>query len=192
LGSDALLWDEFSPNLYRLSLVLDSDEFEIYKQVDFGLREFKVDGTRFAINGRPVFLRGTLECAIFPKTGYPSTDVAEWKRIYSVIKSHGLNHMRFHSWCPPEAAFSAADEEGIYLQVECSSWANQSSSLGDGNPIDTFILDESEKIVKEYGNHPSFVMMTYGNEPAGKNMIMEKKGQPEDLYRRSRLAHDRF
>jgi hypothetical protein len=171
MGSGALLWDEFSPNIYQLTLDLRAENFQTKKQLNFGLREFKIDGTRFAINGRPIFLRGTLECAIFPKTGYPATDVAEWKRIYTVIKSHGLNHMRFHSWCPPEAAFTAADEEGIYLQVECSSWANQSSSIGDGKPIDTFIQDESERIVKEYGNHPSFVMMTYGNEPAGDNMI---------------------
>ncbi len=171
MGSGALLWDEFSPSIYQLSLGLESKGVTVEKQVDFGLRDFKIEGTRFAVNGRPIFLRGTLECAIFPKTGYPATDVAEWKRIYTVIKSHGLNHMRFHSWCPPEAAFSAADELGIYLQVECSSWANQSSSIGDGKPIDTFIQDESERIVKEYGNHPSFVMMTYGNEPAGKNMV---------------------
>jgi hypothetical protein len=114
-------------------------------------------------------LRGTLECAIFPKTGYPPTDVDEWKRIFNVVKSHGLNHVRFHSWCPPEAAFNAADELGVYLQVECSSWANQSTTLGDGLPIDKFVYDESERIVNAYGNHPSFVMMAYGNEPRGRN-----------------------
>lgn len=50
--------------------------------------------------------------------GYPSTDVAYWKRVIAVIKKHGLNHIRFYSWCPPEAAFIAADELGGYLQVE--------------------------------------------------------------------------
>jgi hypothetical protein len=169
LGSEALFWDEFQPHLYQLDLTLTGKKFRARKQALFGLRDFKVEGSQFAINGRPVFLRGTLECAIFPQTGFPATDVEEWSRIFRVIKSHGLNHMRFHSWCPPEAAFMAADEAGIYLQVECSSWANQSTTLGDGKPIDAFILAESEKIVREYGNHPSFVMMAYGNEPGGKN-----------------------
>uniref|UniRef100_UPI00260A70C3 glycoside hydrolase family 2 TIM barrel-domain containing protein n=1 Tax=uncultured Proteiniphilum sp. TaxID=497637 RepID=UPI00260A70C3 len=167
MGEDALLWDEFNPNVYRLFLTMNSgNETDAYS-VDFGLREFKVDGSRFAINGQPVFLRGTLECAIFPLTGYPSTDIEYWKKIYTAIQAHGLNHIRFHSWCPPEIAFEAADEMGVYLQVECSSWANQSVQLGSGLPVDQYVWDESERIVKNYGNHPSFVMMAYGNEPGG-------------------------
>jgi len=77
--------------------------------------------------------------------------------------------MRFHSWCPPEAAFEAADQTGFYLQVECSSWANQSTTLGDGLPFDKYLYEESERMVEAYGNHPSFCMMAYGNEPRGKN-----------------------
>lgn len=171
LGDELGIWDEFYPNLYTLKILLETESGSHEKEIIFGMREFKVDGTRFSVNGRPTFLRGTLECAIFPKTGYPPTDVKEWKRIINVAKSHGLNHMRFHSWCPPEAAFVAADELGFYLQVECSSWANQSTTLGDGLPVDQFIYDESESIVKMYGNHPSFCMMTYGNEPRGRNHV---------------------
>jgi hypothetical protein len=167
LGEDALLWDEFNPNVYELLLTLKSENETDNYAADFGLREFTVDGTRLAINGRPVFLRGTLECAIFPLTGYPPTETAYWKKIYTAVQAHGLNHVRFHSWCPPEAAFEAADEMGVYLQVECSSWANQSTQLGSGLPIDQYIWDESKRIVKAYGNHPSFVMMAYGNEPGG-------------------------
>jgi len=167
LGEDALLWDEFNPNVYELLLTLKSESETDNYAADFGLREFTVDGTRLAINGRPVFLRGTLECAIFPLTGYPPTETAYWKKIYTAVQAHGLNHVRFHSWCPPEAAFEAADEMGVYLQVECSSWANQSTQLGSGLPIDQYIWDESKRIVKAYGNHPSFVMMAYGNEPGG-------------------------
>lgn len=167
LGADALLWDEFSPNIYELSvglrgLVAGVDD---EKTVRFGLRDFKVNGTRFTVNGRPIFLRGTLECCIFPKTGYPPTTVDEWSRIFAVCKAHGLNHVRFHSWCPPEAAFDAADAAGVYLYVECAAWAE----VGDGKPIDGWLYRESERIVKAYGNHPSFCLMSYGNEPAGKN-----------------------
>ncbi|NQU55334.1 MAG: beta-galactosidase [Bacteroidetes bacterium] len=167
LGEDALLWDEFNTNVYELEIELKSRNGEDTKQVDFGLREFKVSGSRFAINGRPLFLRGTLECAIFPKTGYPPTEVEGWAKVFAAVQAHGLNHVRFHSWCPPEAAFEAADKMGVYLQVECSSWANQSTRLGSGEPIDKYIWDESKRIVKEYGNHPSFVMLAYGNEPSG-------------------------
>ncbi len=169
MGDSPKLWDEFQPNIYSMSVILESSEGSDHKKEDFGMREFKVLGTQFVINNRPLFLRGTLECAIFPKTGYPPTQVDEWNRIFKMVKAHGLNHMRFHSWCPPEAAFEAADKLGVYLQVECSSWANQGSSIGDGKPIDQWLYKEAEHILKAYGNHPSFCMMAYGNEPAGKN-----------------------
>ena len=171
LGKNALLWDEFNPNVYELILTLKSGKEQDVYLTDFGLREFKVNGRNFEINGRPVFLRGTLECAIFPLTGYPPTDIESWEKIYKTIQNHGLNHMRFHSWCPPKAAFIAADKMGVYLQIECSSWANQSTQLGSGLPIDQYIWEESKRIVNTYGNHPSFVMMAYGNEPGGPNYI---------------------
>ncbi len=171
MGDDPLLWSEFDPNLYSMQVRLRNTDNE---QVDadsviFGMREFTTKETRFVINHRPTYLRGTLECAIFPDTGYPPTDTESWGRIFRTIKKHGLNHMRFHSWCPPEAAFTAADKAGIYLQVEVASWANQGAELGSGLPVDQWIYEESNRIVEEYGNHPSFCMMAYGNEPAGEN-----------------------
>lgn len=169
INDDIKLWDEFSPNLYDLTLCLnDKLTNENHTMTEkFGFRDFKsVDG-KLTINGRQVFLRGTLDCAAFPKTGYPPTDVEPWRKIFTTCKNHGINHIRFHSWCPPEATFTAADEVGMYLEIECSSWANQSTTIGDGRPLDKFIIQESKDIVAEYGNHPSFVMLMYGNEPAG-------------------------
>lgn len=171
MGTVPLLWDEFNPNLYSMKLSLAGKGKIDEKEQTFGMREFSTRGTEFTINGKLTFLRGTMEGAIFPKTGYPPTDVEEWKRIFNVCRSYGLNHMRFHSWCPPEAAFQAADSLGFYLQIEGSSWANQGSSVGDGNPIDQYIYDESERMIRTYGNHPSLCMMAYGNEPAGENHI---------------------
>ena len=166
MGDSPQLWDEFEPNLYQLQIVMrTSMDITNRKVIQFGMREFKAAGTRFVVNGRPTFLRGTLECAIFPKTGYASMDIHEWKRIFSVCKSYGLNHVRFHSWCPPEAAFDAADQMGVYLYVECCAW----TTVGDGKPFDKWLFGESERIVSQYGNHPSFCMMSYGNEPSGKN-----------------------
>jgi hypothetical protein len=173
MGENPLLWDEFQPDLYRMKVtVTDPESRNDNKEVTFGMREFKTKGTQFTINGRPLFLRGTLECAIFPETGYPPTDTASWMRIYRIARAHGLNHLRFHSWCPPEAAFTAADHAGFYLHVECSSWANSGSSgstIGDGKPLDQYLYDESNRMIRAYGNHPSFCIMLYGNEPAGMN-----------------------
>ncbi|MBV5349381.1 beta-galactosidase, partial [bacterium] len=171
MGADMKLWNEFHPNIYSLKASLKdqtSGQTDV-SMTTFGMREFKTKGKQILINDQPTFLRGTLECAIFPKTGYPATDLAEWLRIFNVAHAHGLNHMRFHSWCPPEAAFDAADQTGFYLHVEASSWANQSTTLGDGKPFDKYLYEESERMIEEYGNHPSFCMFVYGNEPGGPN-----------------------
>ena len=167
MGEDAQLWSEHSPNLYTLRAVVESNGKQEEQYRTFGLREFKANGTRFEVNGHPVFLRGTLECCIFPLTGYPATDRAYWTKIYNQCKAYGLNHVRFHSWCPPEAAFAVADSMGFYLQVECAGWA----TVGDGGYSDQWFREESDRILKEYGNHPSFCLMAYGNEPGGANQV---------------------
>ncbi|MHC4394101.1 MAG: sugar-binding domain-containing protein [Planctomycetota bacterium] len=169
MGDEVLLWDEFSPALYRLTVSVAGDGenavFDDKQTVTFGMRNFSTRGTQFAINDRSTFLRGTLECSIFPLTGYPNMSVEGWLRILQIAKAHGLNHMRFHSWCPPEAAFDAADRMGFSFQVECATW----STVGDGKDIDQFIYAEGDRILRAYGNHPSFCMLAYGNEPGGTN-----------------------
>ncbi len=164
LGAEAQAWDEFHPALYRLAVTLDAGDAGIdRREVVFGLREIATRGTQLVLNGRPLLLRGTLECCIFPKTGYPPTDVEAWKRIIRRCQACGLNHMRFHSWCPPEAAFVAADELGFYLQAEGPFW----TAVGQGKPVDKYIDAETDRIRRAYGNHPSLVLMACGNEPGG-------------------------
>lgn len=164
LPADAALWDEFAPALHELEARLDHGHT---RRVRFGLRAVTHEGPQLLINGRPLFIRGTLECAIFPKTGHPPTDVESWRRVLSVARAHGLNSLRFHSWCPPEAAFVAGDEMGFYFQVEAASWPNQSTTLGEGQPVDAWIEAETLRILRIYGNHPSFVLMASSNEPGG-------------------------
>ncbi|SDP82418.1 Glycosyl hydrolases family 2, TIM barrel domain [Mucilaginibacter sp. OK268] len=191
MGEKPLLWSEFTPDIYKMRVGLTTTANEKdERSVTFGIRSFSSRGTQFTINGKPTFLRGTLECAAYPKTGFPPTDLQSWLKIITICRSYGLNHLRFHSWCPPDAAFEAADRLGFYFQIECASWANQGATIGDGKPLDQYIYDESNRIVKAYGNHPSFCMMNYGNEPAGKNMVKYltdfvsywKQKDPRHLY----------
>ena len=169
--SQAKLWDEFVPNLSDVKVTLDSGNGAIdERRITFGMRKFVAEGTQFCMNGRPVFLRGTLECQVFPVTGYPPMDIPAWQKIYRTIKSYGLNHMRFHSWCPPEAAFAAADIEGVMLQVE-GPVANVASGMD--RVRDAFIEAEFKRIVDTYGNHPSFCTMALGNEWGGKQEFID-------------------
>ncbi|OXU14870.1 sugar-binding domain-containing protein [Sedimentisphaera salicampi] len=172
MGEDVLLWDEFSPNLYRMNLSLNLEgRQEIAESAVFGMREIETEGSSFLVNGRKTFLRGTLECCIFPKTGYPSMDIEYWEKIMTQCKNYGLNHIRFHSWCPPEPAFEAADRAGVYLQPECNIWAGVKRRDSD---IAAYVKAEWKRILKEYGNHPSFTLYGVGNEGWMKAEIMEE------------------
>ncbi len=163
LGADTIRWDEFHPQLYTRRVIYQGQPVD----VTFGLREIAIRDRQFYLNGTPVWMRGTVENCCFPMTGYPPTDVESWAKIFRKCKEYGLNHMRFHSYCPPEAAFIAADSIGFYLQPEGPSWPNHGVKLRRGMAIDQYLLDESKAIVDRYGHHPSFVMMAAGNEPAG-------------------------
>jgi hypothetical protein len=179
------LWDEFSPNLYSLTLALHADASRDERRVDLGMRHFAARGTQFTMNGRPLHLRGTLECQVFPKTGYPPCDVEWWREICRLVKSYGLNFLRFHSWCPPEAAFAAADLEGIMIQAEAPQ-ANVDA--GQDHVRDTFTEAELLRMIRTYGNHPSFCLMTLGNEYGGKDALLSRwvemliKEDPRHLY----------
>ena len=151
------LWNEFTPNLYTLTVAAGSQQ----KTVTFGMRSFKAKGNRLLINGKPTFLRGTLECCIFPLTGTPPTDERGWVKVFSTAREYGLNHLRFHSWCPPEAAFRVADKMGFYCQVELPNWSlkvNQDSATA------RFLYQEFDNIIRNYGNHPSLCIISCGNE----------------------------
>jgi len=208
-GGAAPLWDEFQPAMLRLGLKLEAAagdrSYQDHRSVNFGMRDFTTDRNRLLVNGRPVFLRGKLDCCFFPLTGYPPMDKAGWRRVLSIARSYGINHYRFHSWCPPQAAFEAADELGMYLQPEFpnkrSAFNAPESEEAAYHNIDRLDVEstgtqvtlydyakrESELIFRQFGNHPSFVMYTLGNE-LGRNQAMHeliehfKRIDPRHLY----------
>ena len=165
LPGPAQPWSEFSPTVQELDVSLASTsapDFFDEASTTFGMRALTVAGRQMMLNGRVIHLRGTVDNGSFPLKGYPPTDVSTWRARFQTYKDYGFNHVRFHSWCPPEAAFTAADQLGLILQVENPMW------IGDGrisaNALRTeFMRQEAEAIVDTYGNHPSFGLMTMGN-----------------------------
>jgi beta-galactosidase len=200
------LWDEFEPNLYQAEVTLNSAGRQDRQQIQFGFRSIARSGRTITLNGRRVFFRGNLDCVQFPLTGYPSTDVVSWRRIFRIYKEHGLNHVRFHSWCPPQAAFEAADELGIYAQVEVlwvDAWMSRDNpdrpylntpgrpqGVGKGDrSTDLFVRAEMRRILDTNGNHPSFVLLCIGNEMGNADFNVlarwiaeEKTRNPRHLY----------
>lgn len=163
LESAAETWDEFMPALQSVTVVLKGPDANDSRKVTFGLREVTWNDKDLLINGRVVNMRTTHFGGDFPLTGYPATDVESWKKIIRACQAHGLNGMRFHSWCPPEAAFTAADELGFYLQPELGLWV----PFNPGSIYTKYMEEETPRLLRAYGNHPSFVLFSPANEPAG-------------------------
>ncbi|MYN06175.1 discoidin domain-containing protein ['Massilia aquatica' Lu et al. 2020] len=160
----AQTWDEFHPALHKIKLRLKGAQADDAREVRFGFAQIAARGKDFVLNGRTLLLRGTHHGGDFPLTGYPPTDVAYWRKIFQINKDWGINHIRFHSFCPPEAAFQAADELGMYLQPEPGMW----NEVSPGTAMDKMLYEETERIIRAYGNHPSFVLLSPGNEPKGR------------------------
>lgn len=204
LGKNIRLWDEFHPNLYMAECSLqtsdDENNYRHEKSVTFGMREVTQGKNHVLVNGSPIHLRGTVENAVFPQTGYAPVDDASWERIFTILKEHGMNHMRFHSWCPTKVAFRMADKLGIYLEVEMPMWGKDGEN--NSNPRFDFFRRELRGILREYGNHPSFILYCNGNEIGGDFDFVEeltRTGRESDSRRlfsgstaRKRVQSDQF
>jgi hypothetical protein len=162
-------WDEFDP--VRLRVRAKFGEAAPVTEW-FGFRHVERVGRELRLNGCPIFLRGTLDCAVYPKTGHPPMTVPEWERVFSVVKEYGFNHVRFHTWCPPEAAFEAADKLGLYLLPESAAWVDdwgtgtvtKPAAIGRDAQVTDFLRAELRRMSEAYGNHPSFLLCAIGNE----------------------------
>ncbi len=166
-GAPLPVWDEFTPNALALTVRMSGEE----QTIPFGLRRLETRGLKLYVNGNETFLRGKHDGMVFPLTGYAPTEVSEWERVFGIAKEYGINHYRFHTCCPPEAAFTAADRLGIYLQPELPFWGTIPDELNDEQ---RYLIGEGFRMLAEFGNHPSFVMMSLGNELWGNKDILNQ------------------
>lgn len=171
LGDNLRLWSEFHPSLYTLKVTLTSKKGIDEQQTSFGMREFGTQGTQFVINGNKTFLRGTHDACVFPLTGYAPTDVESWRNMFRIAKQYGINHYRFHSYTPTDAAFTAADLEGIYLHTELPMWGTINPTTTE---INDFLRHEAFTLLEFLGNHPSMVSVGLGNELSGDTDMMRQ------------------
>ncbi len=186
LTGEEALWDEFSPNLHKLTINISGEAY----RTTFGLRTFEGQGRSLLCNGREVFLRGKHDGLIFPRTGYAPTDVESWRQALQTAKDYGVNHYRFHTCCPPDAAFTAADELGIAMSPELPFWGTIAEPGEDGcdEAERAFLIAEGFRMLEEYGHHPSFVFLSMGNELWGSKAALNamladyRAFDPDKLY----------
>lgn len=153
----AELWSEHTPVVYQMHLICGADE----SLITFGMRNFETEGLSFLLNGSKIHLRGKHDGMIFPLTGAAPTDIESWRKVMQTAKEYGINHYRFHTCCPPEAAFAAADELGIYMEPELPFWGSVEEEI---TPAQQYLIREGYRILDSFANHPSFFALSLGNE----------------------------
>lgn len=170
-GNEAF-WDEAHPEIHTISIDLDGDVYE----TTFGLHDVRTVGRRLLINGRETFLRGKVDNLLYPQTGYTPTDVASWMTILGIAKEYGINHYRYHTACPPDAAFTAADLLGVYMAPELPFWGTVAEEGEEGydERERDFLFQEGFRILREYGHHPSFLWLSLGNELWGSKDVLNR------------------
>lgn len=186
MGEDVRLWDEFDPAVYEVTIDLKARAGDKFYQdtntARFGMREFTRKGTHFAVNGKTIFLRGDAvnHTMFVERSGRNPYSVEDWKEIMRIYKEYGINHIRFHTHVPPKAAFSAADEIGMYIQCELTIGGTNGMTVPGPDSIDwdpmlePVMKRKAKEILNWLKNHPSFVMFTLGNEINGDRSILER------------------
>lgn len=186
LGEDAKLWSEYTPVVYKLEISVAGSREVL--TTSFGLREFGKDEHHFLINGVETYLRGKHDGMIFPLTGAAPTTLEEWIRVMGISKSYGMNHYRYHTCCPPKAAFEAADLLGIYMEPQIPFWGTLTAVDEEGynEKEQSYLVEEGFRMLSEYGNHASYCMMSLGNELWGSS---ERMGEIIRGYREKDPRH---
>ncbi len=179
------LWDEFHPNLLTLRVKVGEAE----RVLTVGMRRMTTDGRKLLVNGKQVFLRGKHDGLVFPLTGHAPTDVDSWLKVMRTAKEYGVNHYRFHTCCPPDAAFAAADQLGIYMEPELPFWGTVAAPGEEGfnGEEQAYLVQEGFNILRCFGHHPSFVMMSLGNELWGSQQRLNDMLRGYKAVRRDKL-----
>lgn len=182
------LWSEHNPSVVQLHFELGNRECENHELEDHKGNSHETHNNElerndhyvcfaklcsltttehdFMINGTPVKLRGKHDGLLFPLTGAAPMDVHEWLKVMGTALRYGINHYRYHTCCPPEAAFTAADLLGIIMEPELPFWGTVADKDEEGynEAQQSYLMVEARHIMTEYGNHPSFGMLSLGNE----------------------------
>lgn len=157
---DFKYWSPDEPNLYQMIVRIgESDE----QTIRFGMREFTVSGTKFMLNGKPIYLKSAFCEGLYPNTlSYPD-DPEMIKREIRLAKEAGMNLLR--PWRKPQLqeVYDYADEMGMmYISappIECMKhWPKATPYM------ETRIMHEIREMILRDRNHPCIIVWELFNE----------------------------
>ncbi len=180
---DPILWEPRpgTPYLYTARAFFGKDSYD----QPFGIREVRVEGTRFLINGRPFRFRGPCKHEDSPFRGR-GTDACVNVTDINLYRWLHANCFRTSHYPYAEEMYSLCDREGIVIVDETPAvgiWADENYGW-DLHPYHARILRE---MIERDKNHPCVVAWSLGNEPNTDALPGKARDYWMPLYR---LAHD--
>ncbi len=176
------LWAPGAPNLYDVTfeVVKDGktlDEVRSY----FGFRTVAIENGRFALNGRPLYLKMVLDQGYWPEsTLTPPSDEAMQFDIRA-MQEMGFNGARKHQKLEDPRFLYWADKMGFLVSDEAAN-----AYLFDPAYVARFTQEWAESVERDY-SHPSVVMWIPVNESWGVPDLRDSR-QAEHLKAMYRLT----
>ncbi|MCL2509322.1 MAG: beta-galactosidase [Oscillospiraceae bacterium] len=169
--SEIHLWDVSQGNLYNLRLTLGDDAVCSY----FGLRGIQMDGGRFMLNGRSVFMRLVLDQGFYPDGIYTAATEDDLVRDIELAQSVGFNGARLHEKVFEPRFLYHCDRLGYLVWGEYPNWG---IDVSDPANLAAVLPEWCEALERDV-NHPSII----GWCPFNETWDYDRRKQWDDLLR---------
>lgn len=146
---EAYLWEVGEGRLYDLELRFNEDKVDSY----FGLRDVRLDGQKFLINGKSVFQRLVLDQGFYPDGIYTAPTEEAMIKDIQISLDVGFNGARLHEKIFEPRFLYHCDKMGYIVWGEYPNWGMDSSNP---NILFSILPEWIEEIERDF-NHPSII-----------------------------------
>ena len=150
------LWEVGCGRLYDIALTFGEDKATSY----FGLRQVRLEGMKFLINGKSVFQRLVLDQGFYPDGIYTAPTDADLKKDIELSLAVGFNGARLHEKIFEERFLYHADKLGYIVWGEFPDWGLDHSYEDN---IYGFLPEWVEEMNRDF-NHPAIIGWCPHNE----------------------------
>lgn len=178
--SEKHLWEVGKGNLYDLVLTLEEDQVHSY----VGLREVRMDGYRFLLNGTSVFQRLVLDQGFYPDGIYTAPDDAALVKDIELSLAAGFNGARLHEKVFEERFLYHCDRLGYLVWGEMANWG---IDLSDGDALNIYLPQWMEALHRDF-NHPAIIGWCPFNETWDYEGRRQNDAVLRNLYRMTKYA----
>jgi len=156
-------WSHKVPYLYQLKIQLENDSEVIDEYImKIGIREVKVEGNKFLLNGEEIYLTGFGKHEDFWIIG-KGLFTPLLVKDFGIMKWINANSFRTSHYPYADEIMQYADEKG-FLVIDEVPAVSLDLRVSNGNTLKNH-KEFLRKLIERDYNHPSVIMWAAGNEP---------------------------